>query len=171
MKANGWDLCCTQLFQTMLDELEEEVTRLQQAHPENYQSHSQYKFLAAIYKILIQEVPVNPNSAKYVIRKQTLEKRKKARKAVGNWYRAKSGRNRIFFQFSEQVKMIIYAWMNDSGSIRKSGDKKDVYKVFKRLLDRNIIPQQFAALQKQSDPLKSTDLSKSFLPDQDTQNS
>jgi hypothetical protein len=64
----------------MLDELEKDVTRLQQAHPEDYQAHSQFKFLAVVYKILIQEVPVNPNSAKYVIASKHLKSGRKREK-------------------------------------------------------------------------------------------
>ena len=52
-----------------------------------------------------------------------------------HWFRVKKQgllpRYRLFFQFrSEAPKTIIYAWLNDERTLRKAGDKNDVYAVF-----------------------------------------
>ncbi len=162
MEVNGWNLYCYRLFQEVLDLLESEVGEIIKKNPQNYQEHVQYKYLKVLYKCIVQEIPTQPNDPKYRIRKQTLEKREKARKNIGSWFRAKKDRSRIFFQFSESASSIVYAWINTEGVIRKAGAKNDVYKVFKRLLDRGVIPNDFSSLKKSSKPLKETKLIQPF---------
>jgi toxin YhaV len=56
-------------------------------------------------------------------------------------------RYRLFFQFrSDAPKTIIYAWLNDEGSIRKDGDKHDVYAVFTAMLKSGRMPNSYAEL-------------------------
>jgi hypothetical protein len=39
-----------------------------------------------------------------------------------HWFRVKfSGRFRLFFRYSSQHKVIVYAWVNDENTLRKSG--------------------------------------------------
>lgn len=56
-------------------------------------------------------------------------------------------RYRLFFQFrSEAPKTIIYAWLNDERTLRKAGDKNDVYAVFTTMLKNAKMPNSFAEL-------------------------
>jgi toxin YhaV len=62
--------------------------------------------------------------------------------------RAKFGRNRfrLFFRYSSTHKIIIYAWVNDSETLRTYGSKKDVYAVFKGMLDDGNPPDDWDEL-------------------------
>jgi len=45
-----------------------------------------------------------------------------------------TGRYRLFYRFSTKHRVIVYAWVNDEGSLRKSGSKTDLYVVFRAML-------------------------------------
>jgi toxin YhaV len=62
-------------------------------------------------------------------------------------------RYRLFFQFrTDAPKTIIYVWLNDLDSIRKDGDKHDVYAVFASMLNAGKVPGDFSALLAQCSP-------------------
>jgi toxin YhaV len=42
--------------------------------------------------------------------------------------------------------VIIYAWVNDEGSLRTYGAKRDAYAVFKAMLDKGNPPESWTAL-------------------------
>ena len=64
-----------------------------------------------------------------------------------HWFRAMfHGRYRLFYRFSTQHKIIVYAWVNDDESLRKSGSKTDPYAVFKTMLENGNPPNSFAEL-------------------------
>jgi hypothetical protein len=53
-----------------------------------------------------------------------------------HWLRAKfRGKYRLFYRFSTEHKIIVYAWVNDEGSLRKSSAKTDLNAVFKAMLE------------------------------------
>ena len=41
---------------------------------------------------------------------------------------------------SNPLAVVIYAWLNDQGTLRKIGSRSDVYEVFKRMLERGDVP-------------------------------
>jgi len=64
-----------------------------------------------------------------------------------HWFRATfHGRYRLFFRFSTQQKIIVYAWVNDDASLRKAGSKTDPYRVFKTMLESGDPPTSFSDL-------------------------
>ena len=70
------------------------------------------------------------------------------------WFRAKFlVRYRLFFRFSTQEKTIVYAWMNDEATLRKSGSKTDPYSVFEEMLEAGDPPQTFNDLLARSQAL------------------
>lgn len=46
------------------------------------------------------------------------------------------------------AKVIIYAWVNDTESLRTYGTKTDAYAVFRRMLDKGSPPDDWNALLK-----------------------
>ena len=44
-------------------------------------------------------------------------------------------------------------WLNDESSIRRDGHKKDVYEVFKKMLNSNVIPNSYNELVEKSNEL------------------
>jgi toxin YhaV len=52
-----------------------------------------------------------------------------------------SGGFRLFFRFSSTAKIIVYAWVNDSDTLRTYGSKGDAHAVFKTMLDKGNPPE------------------------------
>lgn len=88
------------------------------------------KLLAVLVQLLFNDIPANPDAAKYRQGKTLGQGRQ-------HWFRAKFGRNRfrLFYRYSSTHKAIIFAWVNDSEKLRTNGAKNDAYAVFKGMLD------------------------------------
>lgn len=99
------------------------------------------KLLASLSQLMFTDVPGNPAAKKYRQGKTLGSGRK-------HWFRAKFGRNRfrLFFRYSSTHKTIIYAWVNDSKTLRTYGSKKDAYAVFKGMLDDGNPPDDWDEL-------------------------
>ena len=64
-----------------------------------------------------------------------------------HWFRAKfHERYRLFYRFSSKEKVIVYAWVNDEGILRKAGSKTDPYMVFRTMLKSGNPPGTMAEL-------------------------
>ena len=71
------------------------------------------------------------------------------------WFRAKfHQRFRLFFRFSSKEKVVVYAWMNDERTLRKSGSRTDPYHVFRGLLEAGDPPATMEQLLAQAKELK-----------------
>lgn len=146
MKRNGWEIFFFKIFYEQYSQLVNDVNELYQKDQNTYKSHPKTKLLASIQKSIKDDVPADPFHKKFMLSK-TLEKKYK------EWRRVKKGlpqRYRMFFRFYSITKEIIFAWINSEGSIRKSGDKHDVYVIFKKMLDRGEIPKDYEELIAQS---------------------
>jgi toxin YhaV len=143
MNANGWGLYYSRIFKAALDELEAVVAQLAQDDPRGYKTHPKTKLLASVYKAITQVVPDNPDGHEC-----------RLGKTLGvdntNWRRVKKcmpDPYRLFFRFaSSPVNVIVYVWVNDENTLREAGSKTDVYKTFKRMLARGVVPGGIAEL-------------------------
>lgn len=64
-----------------------------------------------------------------------------------HWRRAKIGRRfRLFFRYGAKVEVIVFAWIDDLGTLRSAGSESDPYAVFRKMLDRGTSPNDWAAL-------------------------
>jgi toxin YhaV len=64
-----------------------------------------------------------------------------------HWFRAKfHQRYRLFYRFSSKEKVILYAWVNDERTLRKSGSKSDPYSVFRAMLEAGDPPSTMEQL-------------------------
>ena len=146
--GSGWQLFYFKPFKLALDELEAEVTRLAKRDPAGYKAHPKTRLLASVYNAITQQVPANPDHPDF-----------RLGKTLGgnytNWRRVKKGlpdRYRLFFRFtSSPVKLIVYVWFNDEDTLRKAGAKSDVYALFRRMLERGLVPDSIGALLELSD--------------------
>jgi toxin YhaV len=88
------------------------------------------KLLAALSKLMFEDIPRDPGAEQYRQGKTLGATRK-------HWMRAKfgAGRFRLFFRYSSSHKTIIFAWVNDSTTLRTYGAKTDAYAVFRSMLD------------------------------------
>lgn len=115
--------------------------------PQNYRRTPNAKVLAAIAEIALNRIPQDPSNARYR-QGDTLGEEYK------HWFRDKfgNGRFRIFFRFDQKSKIIIYAWVNDSTTLREYGSKTDAYAVFSKMLNGGNPPDEWSSLVAACDP-------------------
>ncbi|MDH3594502.1 MAG: type II toxin-antitoxin system YhaV family toxin [Rhodospirillales bacterium] len=147
MRANGWDLYFHPLLIGQLQKLADAFSRAKRKDPDGYGSNANVKLLAAVSRLLLATVPLDPAAPQY-----------RQGKTLGggytHWFRAKfGGRFRLFFRYDSRSKIIVYAWMNDESGQRKAGDKGDPYAVFKKMLDNDNPPDGWAELLKACESL------------------
>jgi toxin YhaV len=146
MVVNGWRLYAHPLFTAQLTRLTEQVEALAAKNPIGYRDEAATKLLATINRYIREIIPRDPNAAEFR-QGNTLGADNR------HWFRAKfHERYRLFFRFSSREKVIVYAWVNDERTLRKSGSKTDPYNVFKSMLESGNPPatmEQLLALAKE----------------------
>src|SRR5580693_9147451 len=129
MDAHGWRLFVHPLFQGQLEKLAKRVEKLASNDPEGYVAHPATKLLATINHYVRDVIPRDPGGPAFR-QGNTLGPDNR------HWFRAKfHGRYRLFYRFSTEQKVIVYAWVHDEGSLRKAGSKTDPYVVFRGMLE------------------------------------
>jgi toxin YhaV len=138
---NGWTLYAHPLFTDQLDRLTAAVEKAKRKDPKTYQSTANAKLLAQLQRLVFETIPVDPARPEFR-QGGTLGPSRK------HWFRAKfgGGRFRLFFRYSSSAKIIVYAWVNDSETLRTYGAKSDAYAVFKGMLDQGNPPEDWAEL-------------------------
>ena len=99
------------------------------------------KLAAVMRHLVLHEVPEDPSRPKYR-HGGTLGAHLK------HWLRAKfgNGRFRLFFRYRKDAGLIVYAWVNDTETLRTYGSKTDAYLVFGRMLGEGNPPDDWDAL-------------------------
>lgn len=148
---NGWALYAHPLFIERLQNLTDEVRELMETHPDTFHRHPVYELFEGVDDNIRLHVPANPGHSRY-------RQGSKLGKHYKHWFRVKKNtlppRYRLFFQYrSEAPKTIIYAWLNDAKTIRRDGDKNDVYEVFKSMLANGKMPNSYDALRQSCEML------------------
>jgi len=140
MLANGGRLFVHPLFDQQLRQLVEQVEALADREPEAYKEQPAAKLLATIHRLIFESIPRDPNAAEFR-QGNTLGEDNR------HWFRAKFHRRyRLFYRFSSQHKVIVYAWVNHERTLRKSGTKTDPYRVFHDLLEAGDPPSTIEQL-------------------------
>jgi toxin YhaV len=140
MIVNGWRLYAHPLFEQQLRRLVEQVESLAAKDPLHYREERATKLLATIRRHVQELIPHDPGAPEFR-QGNTLGADNR------HWFRAKfHERYRLFFRFSSGEKVIIYAWINDEKTLRKSGAKTDPYAVFRAMLEAGDPPQSMAQL-------------------------
>ena len=144
MEAHGWTL----LFHDCIVEQLAKLARAYQAELSKGIAHgANGKTLAAISRLVLQEIPSDPGNRKYRQGGTLGDKYK-------HWFRAKFfGRFRLFFRYHTGAKTIVYAWVNDESTLRQAGGKNDPYAVFRKMIERGTPPDDWNALAKACAPL------------------
>lgn len=138
--VNDWSIYAHSVFLEQIDGLIEEVEDRKSRDPENWKKKNCTKRLAAIFKLITDEIPTDP-AAKKFRQGNTLGPNRK------HWFRAKFFQQyRLFFRFDSASKVIVLAWVNDENTLRAYGSKTDAYKVFKDMLDNKNPPDDFDML-------------------------
>ncbi|HEX8316946.1 type II toxin-antitoxin system YhaV family toxin [Longimicrobium sp.] len=145
---NGWKLYQWRAFGQLFADLIREVEQLEPADPRNFQSHRSTKRLAAIYRLITEIIPANPNSPEFR-QGNTLGRENR------HWFSAGFyERYRLFFRFRSDTRVIVYAWVNDDDTLRARGARSDAYAVFQRMLEAGAPPGDWDELLAQSEGLE-----------------
>ena len=141
MEVSGWEVFAHPLLLDQLDKLMTAVEKEKRKKPKTYSSSANFKVLSALHELMFVAIPADPTRPDYR-QGGTLGADRK------HWFRAKFGgqRFRLFFRFDSKSKVIIYAWVNDSDTLRTYGSKTDAYAVFKKMLERGKPPDDWYAL-------------------------
>jgi toxin YhaV len=141
--VNGWQLFAHPLLLDQVERLIAAMEKERSKHPADYKNSANAKLLAALSKLLFETVPSDPTRAEYR-QGSTLRPERK------HWFRAKFGgqRFRLFFRYSSKARIIVYAWVNDSATLRAYGAKTDAYAVFAAMLAAGDPPDDWNALLK-----------------------
>lgn len=149
MKVNGWTLYWYPAFKEQFDKALSAVEGIKLDQPDELNTNDRAKLLKRVIEIVAKEIPQDPAHEKYV-QGNTLGS------ANRHWRRAKFlQRFRLFFRFSSTARIIIYTWVNDENTLRKSGAKTDVYAVFEKRLRKGDPPTDWDELLKLSVEIES----------------
>lgn len=140
---HGWTILAHPLLLDQLEKLTVTVEHLAKTKPDTYRQNANTKLLAALAALIFDKVLRDPASTAYM-QGNTLGTSRRY------WFRAKfgAGRFRLFFRYSSQAKIIIFAWVNDEKTLRTYGARTDAYAVFKTMLDSGNPPDDWSELLK-----------------------
>lgn len=140
LEINGWTIFAHPCFVQQIEALVVAVEKLKLSHPDSYQKKAATKVLAAIQKVITDQICNDPTDEKF-----------RQGNALGaenkHWFRAKFLQQfRLFFRYSDVHKVIVLAWVNDEGTRRAYGSKTDAYRVFEKMLKSGHPPDDWDAL-------------------------
>lgn len=142
--VNGWSIYAHPVFLDQLEGLIEEVELRKTRDPKAWQKKNCTKRLAAIFKLVSEDIPAEPGAPAFRQGATLGEHRK-------HWFRAKFFQQyRLFFRFDSSAKVIVLAWVNDEQTLRSYGSKTDAYATFKGMLEGGNPPDDFDALMKEA---------------------
>lgn len=140
MVVNGWTLLFHEAMSGQLAALAEAYRRARKADPESFRANANVKLLAALARLMLEVIPADPGRPDYRQGNSLGETNR-------HWFRAKFlGRFRLFFRYDGRARIIVYAWVNDEGTLRQRGGKSDPYAVFRGMLAAGHPPTDWAAL-------------------------
>jgi toxin YhaV len=137
----SWQRFYHKFFVEMLQEMHEAVERLKITNPNSYKKSTHAKIFESILAT-VDFVGEDPTRREFLLGNTLGEKNR-------DWRRAKRllpPRYRLFFKFFLQHNEIYYAWFNGARSLRHEGSKKDVYYIFRSMLDRGEMASDREAL-------------------------
>ncbi len=134
---HGWTVLFTEPFLSAYGDLSARARRLKgELSEEEYAKHPDVKLFLTIRELTRELIPSDPQHADYRLHGDL----SKFRRTKG---RGLPRRYRLFWVFSEQLKVIIFLYLNDSRSLRKEGDRSDPYLLFSGMVSRGEIGPDF----------------------------
>jgi toxin YhaV len=128
------------LFLDQLEALLVEVEALRAKDLQGYVSKNASKRLAAIARLMLQDIPLDPSRKEYR-QGSTLGPEHR------HWHRAKFFQQyRLFFRFHNRSRVIVLGWVNDTDTKRAYGSKTDAYRVFQSMLANGHPPNDWEDL-------------------------
>ena len=145
LAIHGWTVFAHPLFMAQVEALAQVVEALKQKDPAGYIKKNATKRLAAIAKLAFDVIPQDPSRADYRQGAALGADRK-------HWFRAKFFQQyRLFFRYHAGAKMIVYAWVNDDDTKRAYESSDDAYRVFRKMLESGLPPDDWDQLLSQAE--------------------
>ncbi|AJD48972.1 hypothetical protein S7S_12800 [Isoalcanivorax pacificus W11-5] len=140
MQHHGWTLLFHESVINQLRKLQAAAERAEHSDPLGYESNANVKLFRALSQLIMDVVPSDPARDEF-------RQGKTLGPAYRHWRRAKIGRRfRLFFRYDSKAKAIVYAWVNDTHSLRSAGSRSDPYAMFEKMLGRGDPPDDWEAL-------------------------
>lgn len=134
---NGWTLLYHPVFGARLRALRDRVKRLKATRSDGeFDQHPDVKLLAVVNRLVTKTVPADPNARDFLLKAGLAKYRRVKGHGLPDRYR-------LFYLFSEQMKTIVFLYLNDSGTLRKERAKTDPYEVFTDLVRSGKIGADF----------------------------
>lgn len=134
---NGWKLFYHPVFGDRYAQLREGVRHLKaQLDQAEFARHPDVKLVAAVRHVVLEVIPDDPNRPDFWLRGDLAKFRRVKGYGLPDRYR-------LFYAFSEQQRVVVVLYLNDSGTLRKHGAKTDPYEVFGRMLRSGEIGSDF----------------------------
>ncbi len=140
VEVNGWTIFAHPLFLDQVKKLDA-AAKTESKNFSAGNSGPNTKLLAHILDLAFYSIPADPGSPAF-----------RQGRTLGDdykhWSRGKTGngRYRLFFRYSTARKIIVYAWVNDSNSLRTYNSPSDAYAVFAGMLKSGNPPDNWDAL-------------------------
>lgn len=139
-QRHGWTLLFHTCLVDQLGRLAKAVERAKASDPRRFESNANFKLFSALSRLMLETIPLDPGKEEY-LQGTTMGPRWR------HWRRAKVGRRfRLFYRYDSATRIIVYAWVNDTGTLRNTGSKTDPYEVFRRMLERGNPPDSWREL-------------------------
>jgi toxin YhaV len=141
LQRHGWRLFGHPLLLDQVEKLIVAAERARRSDPAGWQGNASVKLLASLRELMLDRVPRDPLAPEFR-QGNTLGP------AHRHWFRAKFGANRfrLFFRADSASRIVVYAWVNDRGTLRKTGAASDPYAVFARMLAHGNPPDDWPRL-------------------------
>jgi toxin YhaV len=140
MQRQGWTLLFHAAIIAQLRRLQAAAERAERNDPRGFEGNANVKLFRALSQLILNVVPSDPARDEY-------RQGNTLKPAYRHWRRAKIGRRfRLFFRYDSRAKVIVYAWVNDTQTLRSSGSSSDPYTVFGKMLDRDNPPDDWTVL-------------------------
>lgn len=148
--CHGWTLLQWEGFTDRWSGLAAQVTELKATDSTGYREHPAARFLASLHKLVTETIPADPANTAFRLGTTMGDDAK-------FWRRAKfHGRYRLFFRYQSEQKIILYAWLNDENTLRKSGARSDAYAVFRQMIESGKPPSNWETLMAACTPFAGT---------------
>lgn len=139
--SNGWTLLFHPRILDQIERLRDAARAESRKRSADSPAGPNTKLLATLWDQIVTQVPEDPGRTQYR-QGNTLGGE------LRHWQRTKfgNGRFRLFFRYHGKSRLIVFAWVNDTETLRTYGSRTDAYAVFRRMLDSGNPPDDWEAL-------------------------
>lgn len=135
--AHGWSLLMHPLLLGQIEKLTDAADLECAKYPDGVLGPTT-KLLGHLLDLMFDKIPQRPGDAIY----------RGGKSLPDDWFRAQTGggRYRLFYRFDSNMRLIVYAWVNDEKNLRTYGSRTDAYAVFRDMVADGDPPEDWDGL-------------------------